>query len=128
MSISGTGTSLHHVSADISCAANVSGNLSNNITIAGSVSETSTLSGTLSSTQSVGGTISNTVNVTGTLTIGGVADYPEYDGPYEVVPTVEAQTLETAYTLLTDDVTVTAVPYYQVSNVSGDTVYIASEV
>ena len=55
-------------------------------------------------------------------------DIPVYDGPYEAIPKVEAQTLQTAKKLMTDDVTVHGVPFYEVSNdQGGDTVYIAKE-
>ena len=53
---------------------------------------------------------------------------PIYDGPYEAIPKVEAQTLPTAKKLMTDDVTVQGVPFYEVSNdQGGNTVYIAKE-
>lgn len=56
------------------------------------------------------------------------SDVPVYDGPYEAIPKVEAQTLPTAKKLMTDDVTVHGVPIYEVSNTSGgNTVYIAKE-
>lgn len=55
-------------------------------------------------------------------------DIPVYDGPYEATPKVEAQTLQTAKKLMTDDVTVHGVPFYEVSNdQGGNTVYIAKE-
>lgn len=55
-------------------------------------------------------------------------DVPVYDGPYEAIPKVEAQTLPTAKKLMTDDVTVHGVPFYEVSNdQGGNTVYIAKE-
>lgn len=55
-------------------------------------------------------------------------DIPVYDGPYEAIPKVEAQTLPTAKKLMTDDVTVHGVPIYEVSNQQGgNTVYIAKE-
>lgn len=127
MPISGSSNSIYDLTAAVSGSGYVSGEITSEVTVTGSVAEISTISGELSSTYTISGSVSETGTVTGTITVGGVTDYPEYEGPYEVVPTVEAQTLETAYTLLTDDVTVTAVPYYQVSNVSGDTVYIASE-
>lgn len=52
-----------------------------------------------------------------------------YEGDYEVVPKAfEPVVLPTKNKLLADDVTVTKVPYYEVSNETGTTVYIASEV
>ena len=53
---------------------------------------------------------------------------PVYGGPYEAIPKVEAQTLPTAKKLMTDDVTVHGVPFFEVSNdKGGNTVYIAKE-
>jgi len=55
-----------------------------------------------------------------------VAGRGAYDGPYSVTPTVDEQKLETAQKIMLDDVTVKAIPYYTVSNVSGGTtIYIA---
>ena len=52
-----------------------------------------------------------------------------YKGPYEVTPRVVEQTMETRNKVMTDDVTVLAIPVYRTSNQSGGTtVYIANEV
>ena len=52
-----------------------------------------------------------------------------YDGPYEITPKVEAQTLPTAKKLMREDVSVRAIPYFDVSNpAGGNTIYIANEV
>lgn len=49
-----------------------------------------------------------------------------YDGPYSVTPTVQDQILATAQRYMRDDITVTAIPYAEVSNASnGKTVTIA---
>ena len=51
-----------------------------------------------------------------------------FSGPYNVVPKVNAQTLETADKYMTQDVSVDAVPFYSVSNqYGGNSVYIAKE-
>lgn len=42
-----------------------------------------------------------------------------FDGPYEVVPSPNEQTLPTARRRMTDDVTVNAIPYLSVSNPAG---------
>lgn len=50
---------------------------------------------------------------------------PEYEGEYIVIPTVENQTLETENKVLKENVLVTAIPYFEVSNIAnGITVYI----
>lgn len=59
---------------------------------------------------------------------GGGSVIPVYAGPYSVTPKAnEAQTLSTAGKQMTEDVTVAKVPYYETSNTSGTTVYIAEE-
>lgn len=52
-----------------------------------------------------------------------------YTGDYTVIPKANEPTvLDTAGKTLAQDVTVTKIPYYETSNPTGDTVYIASEV
>lgn len=56
-------------------------------------------------------------------------DIPVYDGEYEVTPTPEGQTLETAGLLMEKDTTIRAIPVYEVSNTAGGTtVYIGTEI
>lgn len=58
------------------------------------------------------------------------ANVHEYEGPYEITPKAwDNQILETEGLLMTDDVTVFKVPYYETVNLfDGKTVYIAEEV
>lgn len=52
-----------------------------------------------------------------------------YTGEYEVTPQAyESVTLYTNGKIMGADITVHEVPYYETSNISGTTVYIASEV
>ena len=52
-----------------------------------------------------------------------------YDGPYDVTPKVTAQTLPTAKKFMQEDVSIRAIPYFDVSNpAGGNTIYIANEV
>lgn len=54
---------------------------------------------------------------------------PPYMGGYTVIPKANEPTvLETKGKRMTDDVTVTKIPYYETANPLGDTVYIAAEV
>ncbi|MBQ9785072.1 MAG: hypothetical protein IJW29_06195 [Clostridia bacterium] len=56
-------------------------------------------------------------------------DVPTYAGAYSVTPRVDSQSIPTAKTFMAEDMTVKAIPYYDVSNTSGgSTVYIGSEV
>ena len=61
-----------------------------------------------------------------TLVSGDMVDveYPTYPGPYEATPRVAAQSLKTSGQAMTDDVTIKAIPIYEVSNAYGTTVNI----
>lgn len=74
----------------------------------------------------------NTANMTGTIG-NGIVKYDSstelYTGEYNVVPkAAEEQKLPCAGKKMKNDVTVQRVPYYETSNDTGITVYIASEV
>ena len=87
------------------------------------------LNGRLVCSGKLSGELSSPATLSGSLTVPSTAGIVAYDGEYEVTPTAyETQTLATQNKFMLDDVTVLAVPYYQTSNVSGDTVFIASEV
>ena len=51
-----------------------------------------------------------------------------YDDIYSVTPSVESQILRTANKKLLNDVEITAIPYYDVSNEYGRTIYIGGEI
>ena len=48
-----------------------------------------------------------------------VIPQPEYEGPYEVTPTIEGFTLETKDKTMADDLSVLSIPYQEVSNPQG---------
>lgn len=50
---------------------------------------------------------------------GGVDDYDKYDGPYEVIPRIAAQQLQTAKKVMTDDLIVREIPIIAVANAAG---------
>jgi hypothetical protein len=54
--------------------------------------------------------------------IGG--DVAEYQGSYEVTPTIQEQVLPTALKVMRNDLTVKEIPYAEVSNASGGTTII----
>lgn len=68
------------------------------------------------------GTIQETI----TADIGEftIIDHEAYSGVYEVTPDGSTQTLDTDNKVLTKDVTVNPIPYYETSNPSGTTVFI----
>lgn len=52
----------------------------------------------------------------------------EYEGAYSVTPTGDAQILETANKKMISNVEVKAIPYYDISNEYGRTIYIGGEI
>ena len=70
--------------------------------------------------ESIRGTISGESTLSGTLSVATGQDYDIYSGEYEIIPDVEdEQTLETAHKLLTDNIVVAKVPYFETSNAFG---------
>ena len=75
-----------------------------------------------------GGTLKGTLSSPGSLT-GTVGVYPPYQENYSVTPKAGVQqVLKTANKLLTEDIIINPIPYYETTNPSdGITVYIAKE-
>lgn len=89
------------------------------------------LHGTLTATGRLSGSLVGEHHIVhGSLTIPSVIDAQPYTGAYEVTPKAwEEQILETEGKLMSDDVTVFRVPYYETINLfDGKTAYIAEEV
>lgn len=63
-------------------------------------------------------------SIPGTLEFHYSDAAPEYAGPYEVAPTLDAQTLETSGFLMRENMTIKEIPIYEVSNNSGGTTVI----
>lgn len=78
-----------------------------------------TVSGSLSGRTSSGGKLSGSVST--------ATDYDTYSGEYEITPLAwQDQTLNTANRICKENITVTEIPYYEVSNPqNGITVNIA---
>lgn len=69
------------------------------------------------------------INFEGLQQITGEPEVEIYTGSYEITPKVDAQTMTTAQKFMTDNVTVKAIPFYDVSNTAGGkTIYIGNEV
>ena len=90
------------------------------------MSEPCRLTGALTPAASVVGELSGAAGLSGTIERSGKAVY--FDGPYEITPMVDAQRFATSGKTMLNDLTVREVPYYETSNIYGNTVYIASEV
>lgn len=86
------------------------------------------LIGELTPRGSLAGELTPKTRIIGTLALGARVN-EVYEGPYYVVPRAyDDIVLDTQDKLMTEDVTVSAVPYYETSNLSGGfTVYIARE-
>ena len=54
-------------------------------------------------------------------------DIDIYAGPYEVIPKIRNQTLDTKNKMLSKNIFIKQIPYYETSNESGYTVYIGGE-
>ena len=48
-----------------------------------------------------------------------IVDLPEYEGPYDVTPTLATQSLATKGMAMNDDVTVEGIPSYRTTNAGG---------
>lgn len=93
----------------------------------GTIQDVPTLTGSISEVPMIFGTLSATGEMKGTVDV--LEYYPEYKGEYLVTPKAsDAVTLNTANMVLKEDVVVAKVPYYETSNETGTTVYIAKEV
>lgn len=59
---------------------------------------------------------------------GGSSEYDWYTGDYSVIPKVTSQSLATAKKLMSRNVEIKSIPFYEVSNTKGTTVYIGDEI
>lgn len=81
-----------------------------------------TLSGKLQAESGISGKLSEEIDIKGSLILP--IGYEDYAGPYSVKPKTEPYLLATADRHMTDDVTIDAIPYYEVSNQNGKTIII----
>lgn len=94
------------------------------------IREEGVVTGTIVINAAVSGTVNIDQAVSGSIKLPELVPWAKrYDGEYVITPLAhDNQVLETNNKLLTDDVTVLKVPYFETSNLHGNTVYIASEV
>ena len=63
------------------------------------------------------------------IEVVGECNHTLYTGEYNVTPKIESQMLPTKEKVMAEDVTIKAIPFFNVSNTSGgSTVYIGKEV
>ena len=88
--------------------------------LSGALSDHGKLIGALSPVAGLTGTLSPPRGLTGMLTIPRVLDAEYYTGEYEVTPQARSNVvLDTSGKLMTDDVTVFEIPYYETTNPAG---------
>lgn len=87
----------------------------------------------ISQSNKINGHVSGRINMSGSLGkseptmspgLNNPMPLPNYNGPYNVIPRTEDQSLQTTNKALRQDVLIESIPYYQTSNEYGDTVYI----
>lgn len=84
------------------------------------------LSGVIKYEGNLTGIINSDGNLEGSLSMP--IGYDDYVGPYDITPNVSQQSLDTADKHLTDDITIEAIPYYEVSNsYNGKTIIIGGK-
>ena len=86
--------------------------------------------GSIKGSISSGSTLQGTISAAASSQNSGLGEYTMYEGEYEITPDVDKkQTLHTAKKILSNDITVNAVPYTESTNTSnGITVHIGKEV
>jgi hypothetical protein len=88
--------------------------------LSGALSDHGKLIGALSPVAGLTGTLSPPRGLTGILTIPRVLDAEYYTGEYEVTPQARSDViLDTSGKLMTDDVIVFEIPYYETTNPAG---------
>ena len=88
--------------------------------LSGALSDHGKLIGALSPVAGLTGTLSPPHGLTGSLTIPRVLDAEYYTGEYEVTPQARSDVvLDTSGKMMTDDVTVFEIPYYETTNPAG---------
>lgn len=85
-----------------------------------SITAKQSLTGNIVEKQKLIGSISGASKLSGDISISNtvIVDYDEFEGPYEVKPIIESQTLETKDKLMKEDLVVLAIPYSEVTNLS----------
>lgn len=102
------------------------GSISPTVELKGSITPSVILIGAIKDIAGLTASIHMSDNLIGTVSIS--ESYDHYSGDYEVSPDANTSvSLNTSGKLMDSDVKVLKIPYWETSNVSGKTVYIASE-
>ena len=113
----------------------IQGQMNSKGLLKGTITSVSQLKGFLNSSQSLQGRINTARELTGEINSivplegkisSSIAPAP-YTDDYSITPHIYPQILQTKDKLMLENVEVLAIPYYQTSNPTGDTVYIGGE-
>lgn len=103
--------------------------MSDRLIVGGVQVPTGVLEGAVNGARGLNGSVTEKAVIVGELATAYTAGAATYTGDYEVTPTVDGLGLQTKHKYMTDDVTVRAIPFFEVSNTGGGTtVYIADEI
>lgn len=86
-----------------------------------SVNAKQKLVGDISTKQNLVGTVGTRLSLSGKVNVGSTIKAENYEGEYEVIPSREAQILETGQKFMAEDVMVHKIPFHEVSNLNGGT-------
>lgn len=82
------------------------------------------IKGTLQTEINITGNLNTDTNLMGTIINGEGTHKANYSGTYEFTPQTESQTIDTKNKIMSDDIEINPIPYQEVSNQYGKTVYI----
>lgn len=117
---------VNRINGEINSADTISGTLSVQESLSGTLTDSFVISGHLSENSVIHGTLSSPVILKAEISSPNYIERPRYQGDYTVIPSASVQTLDTTGYVMSDDVTVTEIPYAEVSNTYGTTVSIVS--
>ena len=97
---------------------NIEAGISAKQMLCGEIVQKQTLEGIVAKKHEIVGNVSGTAKLSGDISISNtiIVDYDEFEGPYEVKPLIESQTLDTKDKLMKEDLIVQAIPYAEVTN------------
>lgn len=107
----------------------INSNLFDSVSVSANIATFDAINCKIEGIPSIKGVISSTQTITAKVQIPNVASVDVYDGQYEIDPKANVATiLDTSGKTLLNDIVIKKIPYFETSNLSGYTAYIASEV
>lgn len=91
----------------------------------GNLTDALDIKGNLQTSVDIKGSLTTNTNISGKLLLGSDVN-TTYSGTYEITPSTEEQTLNTNNKILIGNLHINEIPYQEVPNEYGDTVYIGS--